>query len=116
MPLEKNKKIQNAYKVYATKTIETVNKFLNEFDTALLSNTEILRGWKLTLNDKNTLMNFHEAVLNEIRADKRDKEINKASEFSKNINRVIAKIDVAMETIKKETTEANTVGINNLVT
>ncbi len=78
MPLAKNKKIRNAHKAYVTKTIETVTEFLNEFDTALLSNTEKLRGWKLTLNEKkNTIINLDEAVLNEIGADKIDEEICK---------------------------------------
>ena len=114
MPLAKNKKIRNAHKAYVTKTIETVTKFLNEFDTALLSNTEKLRGWKLTLNEKkNTIINLDEAVLNEIGADKIDEEIYEASEFSENINRIIAKIDVAIETMKKGTAEASTVGTSH---
>ena len=119
MPLAKNK-IRNAHKSVCNedkKTVsKTVNDFLKEFDTSLLSNTKKLKGWKLTLNEKkNTIMNLDEAVLNNIGPDKMDEEINEASEFSENINRVIAKIDVAMETIKKETTEANTVGTNHLL-
>ena len=42
-----------------------MNEFLNEFDSALLSDTEKLRGWKLTLNEKkNTIVNLDETVLN----------------------------------------------------
>lgn len=113
MPLAKNKKIRNAHRNFVTKTIETVNEFLNDFDTALLSNTEKLRGWKLTLIEKKeTVSKLDEVIINEIGAEKIEEEINEASEFGEHINRVIAKIDVAIETIKKRS-EAGQVGASH---
>lgn len=114
MPLSKNKRIRNGHRTFVTKTIQGINEFLDDFD-ASLSNTEKLRGWRITLDEKKNILNkLDEAIINEIAVEKIDEEINEASEFAEGINRTTAKIDIALEAIlKRKTEDASQVRTNN---
>ena len=99
---------------FVRKTIQPLEEFLlTDFDNSL-SNTEKLRAWKITLDGKkNTLNKLDDAILEDTAPKKIEEEINEASEFAEHINRAIVRTDVALETIKKRTTDTE-VGSNNL--
>jgi hypothetical protein len=79
-----------------------------------VSNTEKLRVWKTTLNEKKALLNkLDSTILEEIPPEKIGDEINETSEFLQEIDRITVKIDIALETMSSGSNPATQVGTIN---
>ena len=95
-------------------TIEAVQTFLTDFDPSTVSNTEKLRAWKTTLTEKKiTLNKLDSTILEEKQPDRIADEINETSEFLQEIDRITAKIDIALEQISRSSEPATQVGTVN---
>jgi hypothetical protein len=114
MPLKRNVQVRNGYRTFVTKTINVVETFLTDFDPSTVSNTEKLRVWKTTLNEKKAILNkLDSTILEEIPPEKIGDEINETSEFLQEIDRITVKIDIALEKISNRSNPATQVGTIN---
>ena len=104
MPFKRNVQVRNGHRTFMNKTIEAVQTFLTDFDPSTVSNAEKLRAWKTTLTEKKiTLNKLDSTILEEIQPDRIADEINETSKFLQEIDRITAKIDIALEQISRST-------------
>lgn len=72
MLLQRNVQVRNGQRTFVTKTIDVVQAFLAHFDPSIVSNTEKLRVWKTTLNEKKAILNKLDSTISEGNSTRKD--------------------------------------------
>ena len=101
MNIDKVKKIRDAHKSFAEKTIENVEKILTDQEEDLTSYKERLTALKSLLTEKlETIKKLDETILEGTKPKGLEKEIEDSGEFCENVYSILAKIDFSLEHAK----------------